>query len=73
MVHLERDRSRQSGGWFVDFSPIVHTASVTGVYFIGCGRDFNRQSAMLLFSPTCPFIHMRQTSNRDFSRISKGS
>ena len=40
---------------------------------------FNRQSAYLwiqtvqLFSPTCSFIRMRQTSNRDFSRKTKRS
>ena len=50
---------------------------IDSIFVIFGGRVFNRQSAylwvqtVLLFSPTCSFIRMRQTSYRGFSRKTK--
>ena len=57
---------------------LVFVIDIIFVVF-GGGRVFNRQSAYLrvqtviLFSPTCSFIRMRQTSYTGFSRRTKTS
>ena len=52
---------------------------IDNIFVMSGGRFFNRQSAYLwvetviLFSPTCSFIHTRQISYRGFSRKMKRS